>query len=158
MFAEYLNPNEGFSGPILQFLAAYRGVSRKPIEFVEGSFFDHLVLRTCAEHLYTSHTTMNYINHYHPFLKSLFDPCAIQCPLYPPKTGWVRNPDPLIVYRVDEPAIPWRRNWENSADQIMLMWKAPCKPYISCHYPDLLANTSMHRTYEVKDNPTCHAV
>jgi len=156
--AETLNPQESRSGPLLQFLYSIKDVFRSPIVFVNGTFFDHLVLRTCAAHLYISHTTMNYLNHYHPFLESLFDPCAIQCPLYPPKSGWTRNTNPVIVYRVNStPALVYNSDWVNSPEQHMKMLSTQCSPYVPCHYFDNFDNVTVtERKYEVMDNPTCH--
>lgn len=152
VIAEVLNAGNRASGPLLQFLNSIRNVSRPRIEFVRGSFYDHLLLRTCAEHLYASLSTLNYLNHYHPYLKSLYDPCAIQCPLYPPKLGWVRDPDPVVVYRVKEITLRYDRDWRNTPMQLMDLWRVPCSPYLPCHYPEIMS-TVLDST--VIDNPSC---
>ena len=143
VLSEVQNPNDHRSGPLMQFLRAIQNVFSAPIVFLPGNFPTHFNVRMCAVNLYIAHTTLNYLNHYLPRLRTLYDPMSTSCPLFTPKYGWSSHSN-VTVYHMTQKAIDWGEDkWEDNSANWLKMLLSPCVKFEACVPTDRHLSTSV---------------
>ena len=133
VISEIQNPKEHRSGPLIQFLHAIKDVFPIPIVFFPGSFPIHFNVRMCAVNLYIAYTSLNYINHYLPRLRTLYDPLSASCPTFPPGYGWLDQRANVTVYHMSKRSVNWGEDqWMDNTTNWMKMMLSPCVRYEAC--------------------------
>ena len=135
VISEVQNANDHRSGPLIQFLRAIEEVFPVPIVFLPGGFPIHFNFRMCAVNLFIAYTTLNYINHYLPNLRILYDPLSSICPPHPPGYGWSHQRESVVVYRMSRNAIDWDGvKWVDNTTNWVRMMLSPCVKYEACTF------------------------